>query len=430
MKTARPISNIRWWIALLLAMATGLSYLDRQTLPVVSTVLHHDIPLTNQEFARLQFLFLLTYGIMYAGGGRIVDWVGTRLGYTIFIVWWSMATLLHGFANSVAGLAAGRLLLGFGEGGGFPASAKAVSEWFPARDRSLAFGIFNTGSSLGAIIAPPVLALLITNLNWRWAFFVTGAMGILWAVLWFKFYNVPHRHARITEKERHYLAAELPTPVAGARVPWLRLLAIRQVWGLLAAKFFSDAAWYFFLFWLPKYLADVRGLNVKEIGAFGWIPYLFMGVGSFSGGWLSSHLIRRGLSIDASRKIGLAISACLMPASLLIASSPLQFAIVLFSIAMLGHQFWATILQTLPADMFPSSMVGSVAGLMGAVGSFGGMLLNLLVGEMLARTGNYAAVFVIAGLLHPLSFLVVLSVIRKVSPVLPAGSPAQSAVTP
>lgn len=418
MKTIRTISNLRWWIALLLAMATGLSYLDRQTLPVVATALHRDIPLSNQEFSKLQFMFLLTYGIMYAGGGRIVDWLGTRMGYLLFILWWSIATLLHGFANSVAGLAAGRLLLGFGEGGGFPASAKAVSEWFPARDRSLAFGIFNTGSSLGAIIAPPLLALLITNLNWRWAFFVTGSLGLLWAALWYWLYDVPHRHARITEGERNYLAAELPKPVAGPRVPWLKLLAIRQVWGLLAAKFFSDSAWYFFLFWLPKYLADVRGLNVKEIGAFGWIPYLFMGVGSFTGGWLSSHLVRRGLSIDASRKIALAISACLMPASLLIASSPLQFAIVLFSVAMLGHQFWATILQTLPADMFPSSMVGSVAGLMGAVGSFGGMLFNLLIGQMLAGNSNYAPVFVIAGLLHPLSFLLVLGVIRRVGPVL------------
>ncbi|MFB3825946.1 MAG: MFS transporter [Bryobacteraceae bacterium] len=424
MKTVHPIPNLRWWIAALLALATGLSYLDRQTLPVVATALHADIPLTNQEFSRLQFMFLLSYGIMYIGGGRIVDWVGTRLGYTIFIVWWSAATLFHGFANSVMGLAAGRLMLGFGEGGGFPASAKAVSEWFPARDRGLAFGIFNTGSSLGAIIAPPLLALLITNLSWRWAFFITGSLGLIWAALWYWLYDQPRRHARITPKEREYLAAELPAPSAGPRVPWLRLLAMRQVWGLLAAKFLSDSAWYFFLFWLPKYLADVRGLNVKEIGAFGWIPYVFMGVGSFTGGWLGSHLIRRGFSIDASRKIGLAISASLMPASLLIASSPLQFAIVLFSVAMLGHQFWATVLQTLPADMFPSSIVGSVAGLMGGVGSFGGMLFNLLIGAMLAGDGNYAPVFVIAGLLHPLSFVVVLSVIRRINPVLPASSAA------
>jgi ACS family hexuronate transporter-like MFS transporter len=257
------IPNLRWRIALLLAMATGLSYLDRQTLPVVATALHHDIPLSNQEFSRLQFLFLLSYGIMYAGGGRIVDWLGTRVGYVIFIVWWSVATLLHGAATSVTGLAAGRLLLGLGEGGGFPASAKAVSEWFPARDRSLAFGIFNTGSSLGAILAPPLLALLITNLNWRWAFFVTGALGLVWAVLWWRNYDLPQRHSRITAEERAYLAEQLPATAAAVRIPWLRLLTIRQVWGLLASKFFSDAAWYFFLFWLPKYLADVRGLNVK-----------------------------------------------------------------------------------------------------------------------------------------------------------------------
>jgi ACS family hexuronate transporter-like MFS transporter len=221
---------------------------------------------------------------------------------------------------------------------------------------------------------------------------------------------------RITEGERSYLAEHLAAPPV-VRVRWLHLFSIRQVWGLLAAKFFSDAAWYFFLFWLPKYLADVRGLNIKEIGYFAWIPYLFMGVGSMTGGWLSSHLVRRGWSLDASRKLALLISALIMPAALLITSAPLSLAIVLFSAAMLGHQFWATILQTLPADMFPSSHVGSVAGIMGAVGSFGGMLFNLLVGEILSSgPGGYASVLTIAGLMHPLSFLLVLALVRRVEP--------------
>jgi ACS family hexuronate transporter-like MFS transporter len=235
-------------------------------------------------------------------------------------------------------------------------------------------------------------------------------------IVWHRLYDTPERHGRITESERAYLAEHLvhSNPAEGVR--WLRLLAVRQIWGLLAAKFFSDAAWYFFLFWLPKYLADVRGLNVAQIGYFAWIPYVFMGVGSLAGGWLSSYLIRRGMSLDASRKIALGMGACIVPAAMLVASSPLSLAIGLLGVAMMGHMFWATILQTLPTDMFPSSMVGSVAGLMGATGSFGGMFFNVVIGEVLGRQGGYAPVFMMAGLMHPLSFLLLLVVVRRVAP--------------
>jgi MFS transporter, ACS family, aldohexuronate transporter len=415
------IRNLRWWIAGLLAAVTALNYLDRQSLPVVVTELQKTIPLTDQQYSELQFLFLLAYGIMYALGGRIVDLLGTRRGYALMTVWWSAATLLHGTVTSVFGLGVSRFLLGLGEGGGFPGSAKAVSEWFPPKERSLAFGIFNTGSAVGAVVAPPLIAAIVLDLSWRWVFFLTGAAGFIWVIAWLGLYELPGRHKLITAPERELIQKSLATseraPGNAPQIRWLSLFRYRQVWGLVFAKFLSDSAWFFFIFWLPKYLADVRHLDIKGIGYYAWIPYAFAGAGSFTGGWLSSYLIRRNLTIDRSRKIALAVSAAMMPASLLIAASPLSLAILFFGLAMFGHQFWSTIMQTLPADLFPSQVVGSVAGIQGAVGSFGGMLFNLLVGALLAAGYGYAVVFFISGLLHPASFVILLFLVRKVEPV-------------
>lgn len=421
------IRNLRWWIAALLASATALNYLDRQSFPVAVTEIEKHIAISNQQYSVLQMLFLLAYAVMYAGGGKIADWLGTRLGYSLIILGWSAATALHGLVHSVVGLGVARFLLGLGEGGGFPCSAKAVSEWFPPEERAFAFGIFNTGSSIGAVVAAPLIAVIILTLNWRWVFFITGALGIVWLVCWRIFYDLPGRHKLITSTEREHIEASLATtgtptakaenPPARARISWMSLFHYQQVWTLLAAKFLTDAAWFFFIFWLPKYLSDVRHLDIKQIGYYAWIPYAFAGGGSFVGGWLSGFLIRRRLSLNASRKICLGLSAALMPVSLLITASPLGLAIAFFSMALFGHQFWSTILQTLPTDIFPSEVVGSVAGLMGSVGSFGAMLFDLLVGAMLTHYHSYSQVFMIAGVLHPLAFLLVLTLIPRVDPV-------------
>jgi ACS family hexuronate transporter-like MFS transporter len=415
----KPIPNLRWWIAGLLAAATALNYLDRQSLPVVIGEIQKSIPISDQQFSRLQFSFLMAYGIMYAVGGRIMDRLGTRVGYAVMIVWWSAANLMQGAVHGVAGLATARFMLGLGEGGGFPGSAKAVSEWFPAKERSFAFGIFNTGSSIGAVAAPPLIAAIALQLNWRWVFILTGGLGFVWAVAWVLLYNIPSRHKLVTPAERHYVEGELAAASnVTVSVPWLSLFRHRQIWGLVCAKFLSDSAWFFFIFWLPKYLGDVRNLSIKGIGHYAWIPYAWAGMGSLIGGWLSSYLIRRKMSIDASRKIALGISAACMPVSLLIATSPLAFAIVFFSMAMFGHQFWSTTVQTLAADMFPSVTVGAVAGVMGAAGSFGAMLFNLLVGALLGLYHSYGLVFAIAGLLHPASFILILLLVRRIVPVI------------
>jgi MFS transporter, ACS family, hexuronate transporter len=411
------IRNLRWWVAGLLACASALSYLDRQSFPVAVTEIQKQIPVSNRQYSVLQMLFLLAYSAMYAGGGKIADWLGTRLGYAILIVWWSVATILHGLVSTVFGLGVGRFLLGFGEGGGFPCSAKAVSEWFPPEDRAFAFGIFNTGSSVGAVIAPPLIAFIILTLDWRWVFFITGTLGLLWALVWWVFYDLPQKQKLITPAELAHIEKSIAPAAQSSRISWLSLFRYRQVWALVAAKFLTDAAWFFFIFWLPKYLGDVRHLNIKQIGYFAWIPYAAAGAGSFLGGWLSSILVRRHLSINLSRKLCLGLSAALMPTSLLITKSPLGWTLVFFSVVFLGHQFWSTILQTMAADIFPSAVVGSVAGLMGAVGSFGAMLFDLLVGSILTYTHSYSSVFLLAGFFHPLSFLIIVLMISKIEPI-------------
>jgi len=371
-------------------------------------------------------IFLLAYGTMYAVGGRMIDILGSRKGLAIMVAWWSISNILHGFVSSVLGLGVVRFLLGLGEGGGFPGSAKAVSEWFSVKERSLAFGIFNTGSSLGAVVAPPLIALIITMFSWRWAFIISGALGFVWLIFWLRLYSTPAKSKLITEEEKTFIESSKnknEDQKQGAPVSWLSLFKYRKVWGLMVVKFLTDAGWFFFIFWLPKYLNDVRGLNIQEVGAYAWIPYAAAGLGSFLGGWLSSYLVKKNISLDIARKIPLAISAAMLPASLFIMDASLGTAIIFFCLAMFGHQCWSTIVQTLPADMFPSRIVGSVAGLMGCIGTYGAMLFSLVIVFVIEQYG-YSSAFLIAGILNPISFVLILLIIKKVEIVRPLSSPA------
>lgn len=425
------IKNFRWWVAGLLAFATALNYLDRQTLPVVISELKDSIPIDSAQYGMINSIFLLAYGTMYAIGGRLIDILGSRKGLAIMVAWWSISNILHGFVSSVLGLGIVRFLLGLGEGGGFPGSAKAVSEWFSVKERSLAFGIFNTGSSLGAVIAPPLIALIITMFNWRWAFIISGALGFIWLLFWLKFYSTPAKSKLITEEEKTFIESTSDKKEELKKEPsvsWLSLFKYRKVWGLMLIKFLTDAGWFFFIFWLPKYLNDVRGLNIKEVGAYAWIPYAAAGLGSFLGGWLSSYLIKKNISLDIARKIPLAISAAMLPASLFIMDASLGTAIIFFCLAMFGHQCWSTIVQTLPADMFPSRIIGSVAGLMGCIGTYGAMLFSFVIGFVIEQYG-YSSAFLIAGILHPVSFVLILLIIKKVEVVKPLSSPEIKSLT-
>jgi len=355
-----------------------------------------------------------------------MDWLGTRVGYAVMIVWWSAANFCTGLVSSVTGLGIFRFLLGMGEGGGFPGSGKAVAEWFPPKERAMAFGIFNTGSAVGAVVAPPLMAFIVHVFGWRWVFFITGGVGFIWAVIWLKFYQPPGKSRFLTNHEREFILSSQASAAAAVgqtepTVSWLKLFSYPQVLGLMGAKFLTDSAWYFLIFWLPKYFGDVRKLNIKEIGYLAWIPFACAGFGSLAGGWMSSYLIRQNVSIDRARKIALGLSALLMPALLFVLDSPLTFAIVLFSLAMFAHQFWSSNVQTLPADLFPSRVVGSVEGLLGSAGSFGGMLFAWILGDLIGERG-YGPAFLIAGVLHPLGFLLILTAVRRIEPVRILGS--------
>jgi len=284
-----------------------------------------------------------------------------------------------------------------GEGGGFPAATKAIAEWFPVRERSTAMGIVNAGTAVGAVAAPPLIAMVLATWNWRWVFATSGAAGLLWTVWWLRVYLTPATVAQEREPA----------------VPWLPLLGDTQVQGLVFAKFLSDAAWYFYLFWLPKYLYDARGFDTKHVGYYAWIPYAASGVGSVAGGWFSSRLIQRGHSVNFARKLALGASAALMPWVFFVTHAPVQFAIVLFSVAFFGQQSWSTLVMILPADLFPRAAIGSVAGLVGFGGAIGGVIFGLVAGYLLDHGFGYGPVFALVSTFHVAAFCVILGTIRK-----------------
>ena len=409
---------VRWRVAVLVSAAIAISYLDRQALPVAIKAIQQDIPISNEQFSFLQSSFLIAYAVMYAGGGKLIDVFGTRTAFLAIMVFWSAACASHALAGSVTALAISRLLLGAGEGGGFPAATRAVAEWFPARERSTAMGIVNAGTALGGVAAPPLIALVLTAADWRTVFYLTGVVGAVWAVWWWRAYYPPERHPRLTAAEREDIADVIAAGRSAEPAPrWLALLQVRQTWGLVMAKFMSDAAWYFYLFWLPKYLYDARGFDIKAVGAFAWIPYAAAGVGCLAGGWLSSWLLTRNLSLNRARKIALGLSAVVMPAVVFIPHVPVGWALAVFSLAYFGQQSWSTLVMILPTDIYPRNAIGSVAGLVGCGGALGGVVFGQLVGMLLDGGFGYGLVFALAGSLHVLAFLLVCAVIPVIGPV-------------
>jgi ACS family hexuronate transporter-like MFS transporter len=307
-----------------------------------------------------------------------------------------------------------------GEGGGFPAATRVVAEWYSLDQRSVAMGIMNAGTAIGAVVAPPLIALVLGVASWRWVFFLSGAIGLLWSLAWWKDYFPPLLHPRLSENARQQILASLPEPLedeTSVRISWFQLLSHIETWALVIAKFLSDAAWYFYLFWLPKYLYDARGFDIKQVGYFAWIPYAASGVGCLAGGWLSAWLLRRGKSLNLSRKVALGLSAAVMPSILLVTHVPVQFALLLFSIAFFGQQSWSTLIMILPADLFPRSSVGSVAGLVGFGGAIGGVIFGFIVGYLLDHGFGYGAVFGAVSMLHIVAFVLILITIPVITPV-------------
>jgi MFS transporter, ACS family, hexuronate transporter len=405
---------LRWRIAILISAAIAISYLDRQTLPVAIKAISRDIPLTNEQFSTLQSAFLLAYAFMYAGGGKLVDLLGTRLGLMVIMLFWSVACASHALATGFAMLAVSRFLLGMGEGGGFPAATRAVSEWFPTEERATAMGVINAGTAVGAVLAPPLIAIILGFTNWRWIFLLTGAIGLVWVAWWRRSYFAPPNNPDdpvVDSSAKRAAAAAAAMPL-----PWTQLFRIRETWGLVTAKFLSDAAWFFYLFWLPKYLYDARGFDIKSVGLFAWMPHAAAGVGCLLGGAFSSYLVRRHFSVGLSRKIALGASAMVMPFVILVPHVTVTWAMAIFCVAYFGQQSWSTLVMVLPSDLFPLTIVGSVAGLVGFGGAVGGIVFGQLVGYLLDHGFGYDTVFRIAGTLHIVAFLIILAAVPVVLP--------------
>lgn len=441
---------LRWRIALLVSVAIAISYLDRQTLPWALSAIQADIPVSNQVKAFLDSAFLVTYGLMYLGGGRLLDRLGTRRGFTCIMVLWSLACASHALAgghgmSSVFGLgfgvvmlAASRLLLGIGEGGGFPAATRAVTEWFPVHERSTAMGIINAGTAVGAVIAPPLIVYVLANTGWlglapwRWVFLLTGGLGLLWTAWWWFDYQPPEKHPGLGAAERAHLQSVLEAPEGGTSwprrvaakppqssasgstrstpepIPLAAILRFRETWAVILAKFLSDGAWYFYLFWLPKFLLEAFNLDLRTAGRIGWIPYAASGVGCLCGGALSSRLLRRGSSVNRARKIALGASAALMPWVMLVPQlHSVGWVIFIFSVAFFGQQSWSTLVMILPTDMIPRRAVGTLAGLVGLGGAMGGVAFGQLVGWLRDHGHSFTPVLLIAGSLHLVAFAVI-----------------------
>lgn len=415
------MKSVRWPIAILITGAVAIGYLDRQALAVAIKAIECDIAISDRQFGILQTMFFLAYACMYAGGGKLMDALGTRRGFLLIMVWWSLACAVHGLAHGFLMLAAGRLMLGLALGGTFPAGAKAIAEWFPSHERSTAMGMINGGGSVGAVIAPPLFALVLAYLPWPWVFYLSGAIGLLCAACWMWTYYPASEYPRLSPQERHDIREVLTTaPHQETVISWRQLFTFRQVWGMMIGKGLSDAVWFTYIAWLPKYFLEMRDFSTAEMGYIVWIPYAASGIGSFMGGWISSRLLCAGYSLSFSRKAVLMAMATLMPCMWLVTRVPAWVEIAVFSTAMFAHLAFATIIITLPADLFPRRVVASVVGLIGFGGAMGGAILNLLAGHLLdsiGREAGYPTLFGISSTFHLLGLLCILTAVRKVCPI-------------
>jgi ACS family hexuronate transporter-like MFS transporter len=407
------IPHLRWWIAALLFLSTVINYVDRQVLSIVAPTLTKEMGLSPVDYSNIVNAFLVAYTLMYLGSGILVDRWGTRIALAAFVGWWSVSNMLHAFARNAMQLGACRLLLGIGEPGNFMAGARAISEWYLPKERAFVNGVVQAGATVGAVISPPFVVMLVKQFgDWRMAFVLTGAAGFLWLAAWLFFYHLPARHPRITENERELILAVQPK-TAPPRVPWVSLLRFRQTWGLLLARFFSDPVWWFYLFWLPKFLVEKRGFTLEQVGLLAWLPYLTADVGAIFGGVLSGQLVKRGWPVLGARSAGMWPFALLMPASILVpyAGSNAE-VLAIICLVTFAHMAWKTNIMTITNDIYPTHVVGSLAGIVAFGNGLGGTLFTWLVGWIVQHQ-SYDAIFVIMGFMHPTAYLVFRLLVRE-----------------
>jgi ACS family hexuronate transporter-like MFS transporter len=387
-----------------------INYADRLALSIVSRDLRAEFHMTEQAYSYVITFFFVAYAIMYAGSGYLVDRLGTRRGFAVFVATWSVAAMLHALVRGIWSLGWARFLLGLSEPGNWPAAAKAVAEWFPPGQRALGVGIFNAGSSLGSAIAPPMVAYLTLRFGWRFAFLFTGSLGILWLVAWLIFYQPPHLSRLLRADEYAVIKAQVEPPqdaTPAARINWRKVIAMRECYTLILARFFTDPVIYFVIFWLPEYLRKERGFDLKAVGDYAWVPFVVGGVGYILGGWLSGRLMRAGWALPSARKFVMLLGAAVMPASILAPLVPAAWmAIAATCFITFGHALFVSNVQTLPTDLFRGHEIGTASGFSGMGGAIGGILANLGTGYVVQHF-SYAPIFFLAGLMHPLSIALV-----------------------
>jgi ACS family hexuronate transporter-like MFS transporter len=419
-------SGLRWYVAALLFAATVIAYVDLQSLSVVAPVLNRDLHLSNIQYSNILEAYLVATTCMYVFAGLLIDRFGNRVMVTIFIAWWSIANALNAFAKNAMELEAFRFLFGIGQAGIWMADEKAVSEWYPREERAFTAGVvINAGASIGAIISAPLVAWITYRYNWRASFLVIGICGLLWIPAWLRTYYVPRKHPRITDDELSHIegVGGKEESHSSRTVRWVDLLKIRQTWALFLARVFSDPVWWFYLFWLPKYLRDNRGFSLMEIGVVAWLPYLTSSVGSVAGGWFSGHLIKRQFSVLNSRKIAMVAVVALMPLGMLIAFTRSSVvAVALVCLITFCHMAWKTNLVTMTNDVYPTRIVATAGAIVGMGSGLGGVLSTHFVGEVVEKF-SYTPVFVAMGMLHVIALIIVHTMVKR-----PVAAPATTAL--
>lgn len=413
--TGLRVRNLRWWIVALICAGTIANYLARNSLGVLAPELKSALHMSTQQYSYVVGAFQLCYTIMQPVAGAFIDRFGLRAGFALFGLAWSAANMMHALAIGWVSLAIYRGILGLFESAAIPSGIKAVAEWFPARERSVAVGWFNAGTSLGALIAPPVVVAVALWADWRTAFLVTGGVGIFWAAAWYVFYRSPDDHPAITPEEQAMIAVEKPKgPVQRAKAK--DILRTSRFWVIAVPRFLAEPAWQTFSFWIPLYLASERGMDLKQIALFAWLPFLAADVGGILGGYLSPWLMKRGVTLIPSRVAGVALGAVLMiaPGCIGLAASPYT-AIALFCIGGFAHQMISGLINTLSADVFAPAEVGTANGFIGQAGWIGGLLFSLLIGQ-LADTVGYAPLFAVLAVFDLIGAAVLIIFIRRLTP--------------
>ena len=419
-RAARPaaltrfkIPHLRWYICGLLFLATTINYIDRQVLGILAPDLQREIGWSELHYSYIVIAFQVSYAFMMLVSGRIIDRIGTKLGFSIAIVWWSIAAMGHALARGAFGFGVARFFLGVGEAANFPASIKTIAEWFPKSERALATGIFNGGTNIGAIAAPIMVPLIAETYGWQGAFIVTGAIGFLWLVVWLALYHQPRAHPNLSANELKLIEAGTEEETS-VRIPLLKLLGYRQLWAVALGKMMTDPIWWFYLFWLPKFLFSEHGIRGRQLIPYLTLVYIISDVGSILGGYVSSALIKRRWTVNRSRKTTMFAFAAIVPVVIIASQTRSAWlAVTLVGIATACHQAWSANMFTLTSDMFPRRAVGSVTGFAGFAGGIGGILIAYFAGRVLeADPRFYLPMFIVAGV----AYLAALGVIHLLAP--------------